>query len=132
MKEFAPGGSKFFPLRVATMIKDKGGKCILYFVTSLNCKYFFLCTCVMRVLSASYDVIKMMATCQLGINISESAFSTSGLFKFSFNKTSVLACLFVLRFYGPVNPIGSCQARSLHVFSVITQRKENRDRRDHS
>ena len=28
---------------------------------------------------------------------------------------TVFVCLFVLRFYGPVNPMGSCRARSVYL-----------------
>ena len=28
---------------------------------------------------------------------------------------SLFVCLFVLRFYGPVNPMGSCRARSVYL-----------------
>ena len=28
-------------------------------------------------------------------------------------------CLFVLRFYGPVNPVGSCRARSVYLTTLL-------------
>ena len=31
-------------------------------------------------------------------------------------------CLFVLRFYGPVNPMGSCRARSVHLTTRLLGR----------
>ena len=31
-------------------------------------------------------------------------------------------CLFVLRFYGPVNPMGSCQARSVFLRTLLLGR----------
>ena len=31
-------------------------------------------------------------------------------------------CLFVLRFYGPVNPMGSCQARSVYLTTHLLGR----------
>ena len=31
-------------------------------------------------------------------------------------------CLFVLRFYGPVNPMGSCQARSVYLTTLLLGR----------
>ena len=31
-------------------------------------------------------------------------------------------CLFVLRFYGPVNPVGSCQARSVYLTTRLLGR----------
>ena len=31
-------------------------------------------------------------------------------------------CLFVLRFYGPVNPVGSCQARSVYLTTHLLGR----------
>ena len=31
-------------------------------------------------------------------------------------------CLFVLRFYGPVNPMGSCQARSVYLTTRLLGR----------
>ena len=33
-----------------------------------------------------------------------------------------LVCLFVLRFYGPVNPMGSCQARSVYLTTCLLGR----------
>ena len=30
-------------------------------------------------------------------------------------KSPVVDCLFVLRFYGPINPMGSCRARSVYL-----------------
>ena len=30
-------------------------------------------------------------------------------------------CLFMLRFYGPVNPMGSCQARSIYLTTFTGQ-----------
>ena len=35
---------------------------------------------------------------------------------------SVLKVLFVLRFYGPVNPMGSCRARSVHLTTRLLGR----------
>ena len=32
-----------------------------------------------------------------------------------------LICLFVLRFYGPVNPMGSCQVRSVYLTTFTGQ-----------
>ena len=32
------------------------------------------------------------------------------------------ACLFVLRFYGPVNPMGSCRARSVYLTTRLLGR----------
>ena len=34
----------------------------------------------------------------------------------------ILVCLFVLRFYGPVNPVGSCQARSVDLTTRLLGR----------
>ena len=31
-------------------------------------------------------------------------------------------CLFVLRFYGPVNPMGSCRARSVYLITRLLGR----------
>ena len=31
-------------------------------------------------------------------------------------------CLFVLRFYGPVNPVGSCRARSVYLTTCLLGR----------
>ena len=31
-------------------------------------------------------------------------------------------CLFVLRFYGPVNPMGSCRARSVYLTTLLLDR----------
>ena len=35
---------------------------------------------------------------------------------------TVSGCLFVLRFYGPVNPMGSCQARSVYLTTPLLGR----------
>ena len=35
---------------------------------------------------------------------------------------SVVYCLFVLRFYGPVNPMGSCRARSVYLTTRLLGR----------
>ena len=35
---------------------------------------------------------------------------------------SVTVCLFVLRFYGPVNPMGSCRARSVYLTTRLLSR----------
>ena len=34
----------------------------------------------------------------------------------------LLYCLFVLRFYGPVNPMGSCRARSVYLTTRLLGR----------
>ena len=34
----------------------------------------------------------------------------------------VFVCLFVLRFYGPVNPLGSCRARSVYLTTRLLGR----------
>ena len=34
----------------------------------------------------------------------------------------ILVCLFVLRFYGPVNPVGSCRARSVYLTTRLLGR----------
>ena len=33
-----------------------------------------------------------------------------------------IGCVFVLRFYGPVNPMGSCQARSVYLTTRLLGR----------
>ena len=38
------------------------------------------------------------------------------------NNTDIYVCLFVLRFYGPVNPMGSCQARSVYLTTCLLGR----------
>ena len=35
---------------------------------------------------------------------------------------TVIVCLFVLRFYGPVNPMGSCRARSIYLVTRLLGR----------
>ena len=35
----------------------------------------------------------------------------------------VLRSLFVLRFYGPVNPVGSCRARSIYLTTRLLDRR---------
>ena len=34
----------------------------------------------------------------------------------------MLVCLFVLRFYGPVNPVGSCRVRSVYLTTCLLGR----------
>ena len=34
----------------------------------------------------------------------------------------MMVCLFVLRFYGPVNPMGSCRARSVYLTTRLLGR----------
>ena len=34
----------------------------------------------------------------------------------------LFVCLFVLRFYGPVNPMGSCRARSVYLITRLLGR----------
>ena len=36
--------------------------------------------------------------------------------------SSLFVCLFVLRFYGPVNPMGSCRARSVYLTTRLLGR----------
>ena len=36
--------------------------------------------------------------------------------------TCLFVCLFVLRFYGPVNPMGSCRARSVYLTTRLLGR----------
>ena len=36
--------------------------------------------------------------------------------------SAFLECLFVLRFYGPVNPVGSCRARSVYLTTRLLGR----------
>ena len=38
------------------------------------------------------------------------------------SNSSGFACLFVLRFYGPVNPMGSCRARSVYLATRLLGR----------
>ena len=68
---------------------------------------------------------------QNNINIFVSRFKTYVFFPtcFSFEMIGLFVCLFVLRLYGPVNPMGSCRARSVYlilcwaglVLSVVNQ-----------
>ena len=37
-------------------------------------------------------------------------------------KKNIYLCLFVLRFYGPVNPMGSCRARSVYLTTRLLGR----------
>ena len=48
----------------------------------------------------------------------------SGLFGLicSLSLLLMVPCLFVLRFYGPVNPVGSCRARSVYVTTRLLDR----------
>ena len=43
-------------------------------------------------------------------------------FLFVYNTFSVQLCLFVLRFYSPVNPMGSCRARSVYLTTRLLGR----------
>ena len=42
--------------------------------------------------------------------------------KIGLNALSLGVCLFVLRFYGPVNPMGSCRARSVYLTTRLLGR----------
>ena len=44
------------------------------------------------------------------------------VFKTTFGQCQRWSCLFVLRFYGPVNPMGSCQARSIYLTTRLLGR----------
>ena len=39
-----------------------------------------------------------------------------------FGTFSAVSCLFMLRFYGPVNPMGSCRARSVYLTTRLLGR----------
>ena len=43
-------------------------------------------------------------------------------FPYFAQKQRLLVCLFVLRFYGPVNPMGSCRARSVYLTTRLLGR----------
>ena len=40
----------------------------------------------------------------------------------AFSLKSLMICLFVLRFYGPVNPMGSCRVRSVYLTTRLLGR----------
>ena len=40
----------------------------------------------------------------------------------TWKKSPYAYCLFVLRFYGPVNPVGSCRARSVYLTTRLLGR----------
>ena len=42
--------------------------------------------------------------------------------QFHYIKVGFIVCLFVLRFYGPVNPMGSCRARSVYLTTRLLGR----------
>ena len=42
--------------------------------------------------------------------------------EFDISWESSIVCLFVLRFYGPVNPMGSCRARSVYLTTRLLGR----------
>ena len=42
--------------------------------------------------------------------------------KLQYRQSFVFVCLFVLRFYGPVNPTGSCQAQSVYLTTCLLGR----------
>ena len=42
--------------------------------------------------------------------------------RYSWVRVSATPCLFVLRFYGPVNPMGSCRARSVYLTTRLLGR----------
>ena len=50
---------------------------------------------------------------------------------FSFSPENRFVCLFVLRFYGPVNPMGSCRARSVYLTTHLLGRKNQENRFRH-
>ena len=47
---------------------------------------------------------------------------TRNIIIFQTGVTTKLFCLFVLRFYGPVNPMGSCRARSVYLTTRVLGR----------
>ena len=44
--------------------------------------------------------------------------STECILRFS----NLTVCLFILRFYGPINPMGSCRARSVYLTTRLLGR----------
>ena len=68
-------------------------------------------------------VAQQLFSYKITIHLCDGYFSTVPcellyLFDFYFN----LVCLFVLRFYGPVNPMGSCRARSVYLTTRLLDR----------
>ena len=47
---------------------------------------------------------------------------TGNLFQIKQSVITLKVCLFVLRFYGPVNPMGSCRARSVYLTTRLLGR----------
>ena len=44
------------------------------------------------------------------------------LWVFYVHMVGAMVCLFVLKFYGPVNPMGSCRARSVYLTTRLLGR----------
>ena len=53
--------------------------------------------------------------------------STFGRGKLKLTLT-LLVCLFKLRFYSPINALGSCRARSINLFTLFLDRLINRNK----
>ena len=77
---------------------------------------------VMRVIYYLYSASKTMLAAQFYFQYEKCHYKADRMFVFKLYSGQVrlgkltmpgLHCLFVLRFYGPVNPVGSCRARSI-------------------
>ena len=74
------------------------------------------------------DLLTLQYRCPLFRLSVRSFFNSSVMSKFDiYVKVSILInyktnCLFVLRFYGPVNPMGSCRARSVYLTTRLLGR----------
>ena len=97
-KEFAPFGSKFFPCRVDHFSEGRSK--------------IFQQSCLPLKCINSNSVFRKTNLCKDGRPRSDVAECCicSG------------SCLFVLRFYGQVNPMGSCRARSVYLTTLLLGR----------
>ena len=66
-----------------------------------------------------YKKVNKMYT---GCNLKTMEFHECALIRVCAVIRSNTVCLFVLRFYGPVNPMGSCQARSVYLTTRLLGR----------
>ena len=60
-----------------------------------------------------------IVTCEIGTVKSEVGSVTGEV---GTVKCELGTCLFVLRFYGPLNPMGSCRARSVYLTTLLLGR----------
>ena len=64
----------------------------------------------------------MIAKTKSALSSAEDCADVKADLSFAFCVYNVYVCLFVLRFYGPVNPMGSCRARSVYLTTCLLGR----------